>query len=87
MMAENELRSQANQNNVSIAEVRAKLNALIDEVIRPAMETAEAYQQRYEETSRSIQKLLDEARADRIEHRRKLDEQQKNCVISVIEAS
>jgi ElaB/YqjD/DUF883 family membrane-anchored ribosome-binding protein len=87
MMAEDELRSQANQNNVSIAEVRAKLNALIDEVIRPAMETAEAYQQRYEETSRSIQKLLDEARADRIEHRRKLDEQQKNCVISVIEAS
>jgi ElaB/YqjD/DUF883 family membrane-anchored ribosome-binding protein len=87
MMAEDELRSQANQNNVSIAEVRAKLNALIDEVIRPAIETAEAYQQRYEETSRSIQKLLDEARADRIEHRRKLDEQQKNCVISVIEAS
>jgi hypothetical protein len=76
-MAEDELRSQANQNNVSIAEVRAKLNALIDEVIRPAMETAEAYQQRYEETSRSIQNLLDEARADRIEHRRKLDEQQK----------
>jgi hypothetical protein len=41
------------------------------------METAEAYQQRYEETSRSIQNLLDEARADRIEHRRKLDEQQQ----------
>jgi hypothetical protein len=76
-MADDELRSQVNQNTVSIAEVRARLNELINEVVKPATETAAAYRQRHKETSILIQNLLEEARADRIEHRKKFDVQQQ----------
>jgi hypothetical protein len=76
-MAEDELRSQVNRNSVSIDELRALVNELINEVVRPATEIAMANQQRSQENSILIQNLLDEARADRIANRRAFDEQQQ----------
>ncbi len=76
-MADDELRSQVNRNSVSIDELRALLNELINEVVRPATEIAMANQQRSQENSILIQNLLDEARADRIANRRAFDEQQQ----------
>ncbi len=80
-MADDELRSQVNRNSVSIDELRALVNELINEVVRPATEIAMANQQRSQENSILIQNLLDEARADRIENRRAFDEQQQQLRI------
>ena len=76
-MAEDELRPQVNQNSVDIADLRALVSDLINNLVRPATEIAVANRQRSEENSILIQNLLDEARADRIENRRAFEEQQR----------
>lgn len=81
-MAEDELRPQVNKNSVDIVDLRALVNDLINNVVRPATEIAMANRQRSEENSILIQNLLDEARADRIENRRKFDEQQQDIRVA-----
>ncbi len=77
-MADDELRSQVNENRIEIDDLKALVNNLTTEVIRPATEMAVATRQRSEENAILIQNLLDEARADRIENRRRFDQQQQD---------
>jgi hypothetical protein len=73
-MSNDELPRQVGENSRDIADLKRIVDSLITEVIRPMSETTVAAQQRSLENATLFQNLLDEARSDRMENRRRFDE-------------
>jgi hypothetical protein len=73
-MSNEELPRRVEENSRDIADLKRIVDSLITEVIRPMSETTVAAQQRSLENATLFQNLLDEARSDRMENRRRFDE-------------
>ena len=76
-MADEDPRPRVDKTEIDIAELKQLVNTLIVEVVRPATETAVAAQERSLNNEQRFQNLLDEAREDRMNAQRQLEESRR----------